>query len=221
MSKINKLIGGIVISCCTLLSTNLFASTLDFFCIEGNSINCSIGQTQISVDVVSTGNSNEALFNVYNTGTSASSIEGVYFDDGTLLEIASLIEPTGVDFTAGSAKPKELPGANSITPNFETTVGFLTDANAPGPKNGINPGESLGILFNLKPNNYFTDVFSQLSSGELRVGLHVQAFDESGSISLVNNPLIPVPLPPAFLLLLSALLVFKPLIGKSETKNGG
>ena len=195
---------------CLGIAQQVSAASLDFTCIS-SSINCSTGESQFHVDVLATSNNNEVLFNINNTGAQQSAIEGVYFDDGTLLGISSLIQQydagtkTGVKFTAGSATPGELPDANNISPAFETTAGFLADSDSPAPKYGINPGETLGILFNLKNASYFNDVISQLSSGDLRIGLHAQAFETGTSASFVNAPLSHLPLPPAFILLLSAL----------------
>ena len=53
---------------------------------------------------------------------------------------------------------------------------------------GVNPGESLGILFDLQPGSAFGDVLAQLVSGELRIGIHVQGFASGGSESMVNVP---------------------------------
>lgn len=179
------------------------AATVYFDCItQNNSANCLTGETQLSVEVVDTG-SNQVYFIVKNAGTSASAVEGVYFDDGTLLGISSLTDRdegvgglAGVDFTAGSASPPELPGAQQASPVFQTTAGFLADADNPSPAKGINPGEWLGVTFNLQNGGTYYDVINELQSGELRIGVHVQAFDNGGSESFVSN-LLPVPLPAA------------------------
>ncbi|HAY22479.1 MAG TPA: hypothetical protein DCY27_10015 [Desulfobacterales bacterium] len=159
-----------------------------------------IGEAQLFVDVTDPG-SNRVLFTFKNLGPAASSITDVYFDDGTLLGIASIVNYPGVDFSQG-ASPGELPSANNATPPFVTTAGFATDSNPPAQPNGVNPGEFLGILFDLIGGQTFADTIAALTDGSLRIGIHVQAFASGGSESFVNNP---VPIPPTALLLLSGL----------------
>ena len=124
--------------------------------------NGSIGQAQLFVDVVDIGN-NQVLFNFRNTGPQACFIRGVYFDDGSVLDnIAALVDAdensgeTGVDFSVG-ANPPELPAPQSL--DFQTTTGLLADADSPGTnKDGVDPGESLGVIFDLKASKTFGDV---------------------------------------------------------------
>ena len=114
------------------------ALPVGFSCITGNDAgNCATGAAQLSVAVSDVGG-NEVLFHFSNTGASASSITDVYFDDGTLLGIAGLIDAdddalgsfgsAGVDFSQG-ASPPDLPGGSSV--GFEVTAGFLADSDAP------------------------------------------------------------------------------------------
>ena len=159
-----------------------------------------IGEAQLFVNV--TGAGNQVLFTFENTGPEASSICDVYFDDASLslLDRIALIDnsSTGVTFSQG-ASPGNLPGANEVSPPFVTTAGFLADSNSPAQPNGVNPGEYLGILFDLQANLYLSDVYEQLASGELRIGIHVQGFDSGGSESFINDP-EPVPEPTTMLL---------------------
>ena len=151
--------------------------------------NAAIGEAQLFVDVTDTGlGVNQVLFTFFNTGPDASSICDVYFDDGTLLGIASIDNSSsGVSFSQ-FAKPGELPGANNVTPPFETIAGFSADSDSPVQPNGVNPGEYLGILFDLQTGGIFSDVITELASGELRIGIHVQGFSDGGSESFINDP---------------------------------
>jgi len=155
-----------------------------------------IGEQQFFVDV-SQPEAGKVLFNFRNTGPQDCFIDGVYFDDGTLLGISSLIDADensgdpGVDFTGGSASPHDLPAGGDLTPSFETSIGFLADADPPGATWGINPGEQLGVEFTI--SGTFDDVINQLASGELRIGLKAQGFPNGGSESFVNNGVIPAP----------------------------
>lgn len=188
------------------------ATTYTFFCLTGNSAaDCAVGENQLSVDVSSAA-VGEVSFTFYNNGPADSSIADIYFDDGTLLGISSLVDSddgvgghAGVDFSVG-ASPPNLPGRNNISPSFEVTAGFLADSDPPVQPNGINPGEWLTINFDLQGSQTLNDVIDQLTTGQLRIGLHVQGFSGGGSESFVNNPTA-VPLPAAAWLFASALML--------------
>lgn len=197
-----------------LVTGKLYAATYNFSCISDNSVaDCAIGESQLFVEVSSVaGNQHQAQFTFYNTGPADSSIEGIYFDDGTLLDIAYLVDKDegsgglpGVDFSEGSASPPELPGAQEAISSFETTAGFLADSDAPTSKMGINPDEWLTIVFDLQSNQTADSVFTDLSTGALRIGIHAIDFASAGSESFINNPTA-VPAPVALLLFGSALL---------------
>lgn len=190
--------------------------TYGFHCISNNQpSSCAIGEAQLFVDVVGYGqtvtigagnygpsSAGEVLFRFRNTGPSASVITGVYFDDGSLLSLASLIGMTGVQFSTGGS-PHNLPAGNSINPPFNAT--FRATADQPGPQNGVGPSEALGVLFALQSGMTWDDVVSALASRDLRIGLHVQAFQEGDSESFVNNGVVPEPA--AILLVGSVLLL--------------
>lgn len=115
------------------------------------------------------------------------SITEIYFDDGTLLGISNLFPSTGVAFTAGSANPGNLPGGENLDPAFQVTAGFLAQSD-PGNANGINAGESLGILFELINGKTLTDTLGALADGSLRAGLHVRSLGDAGfSDAFVND----------------------------------
>lgn len=148
----------------------------------------------------------QALFVFHNAGPAASSITDLYFDDGTLVGIASVMNSSGVNFSQGAA-PGNLPGGNDLTIPFQTTAGFSADSNPPTQSNGANPGENIGVLFNLINGASFTSLIAALngiplgSNGApaLRVGVHAQAFSDGNSASFVNTPapIAAVPLPGA------------------------
>lgn len=201
----------------TLLAPSALAATYQFACVPAveSVVNCQIAESQILMEV-SEVSAHEVAFTFSNSGNGASSIEGVYFDNGSLLDISYLIDKddgsgglTGVDFTSGSAAPRELPRAKNLTPTFETTAGFLADSDAPVVDNGINPNEWLTVVFALQSNGTYADVLRELGTGEVRVGLHVIGFEAGGSESLINNDSTsvpaPVPLPASAWLLLSGL----------------
>ena len=55
---------------------------------------------------------------------------------------------------------------------------------------GVNPGEWVSVLFNLTPTKTLKDVIADMTSGSMRVGMHVQAFSNGGSEAFVNSPTV-------------------------------
>ena len=198
----------------TLWAASVQGATLSFFCITNNSPgSCAAGASQLSVDVDAYG-SNQVLFTFNNAGPLASSITDVYFDNGSLLGIAALIDAddglgghAGVDFSPGAAPPN-LPAGNTVTPPFQVTAGFLADSDSPVSPRGVNPLEWLGVVFSLQGTQTYSDVLSELQSGEVRVGIHAQSFAGGYSESFVNYPLL-VPVPGAIVLLMSGVFLLR------------
>ena len=174
-------------------ATHSYGDLYSFVNITGNSVaDAAIGEAQLFVDVTNAG-SGQALFTFINIGPEASSITDVYFDDGTLLGIAAIDNSdAGVQFSQ-FATPGDLPDGNNASPPFVTTAGFSADSDAPASGNGVNPGESLGITFDLQGGGLFADVLAELGDGRLRIGIHVQAFDDGYSEGFINNGVVPAP----------------------------
>lgn len=196
-----------------VLTSAASAATLHFSCLSGNrAADCQIGEAQLSVDVSDLGGG-QVEFRFRNQGPAASAVAAVYFDAGSALDsIAYLIDADvpgghpGVNFTAGSAAPGNVPSWKQADPDFLTSPGMLAGANAPSPFNGINPGEWLGIVFNLQTAYSFADLLRELVDSELRIALHVRAFASGGSESFISTSPTVVPLPAAGWLMGSALL---------------
>ncbi len=188
-----KLITNIIIAVVLMFSIPATAQvTYSFENITNNSAtNAAIGESQLFVDVSDSGGG-QVLFAFQNIGPEASSITDVYFDDGALLSLAAINNSPGVQFSPG-ASPSDLPGGNSITPSFVATAGLSADSASPVQPNGVNPGESLGITFNLQSGSTFNDVLGGLDDGSLRIGIHVQGFADGGSESFVSDGVIPAP----------------------------
>ena len=122
-----------------------------------------------------------------NEGSIDSSIARIYFEDSPHLGTANLVGGPGTAFSE-PATPKNLPGAKKLEPPFDVTDGFSIGADAPPPRNGINPGEELQLTFDLENNGTFADVISQLNTGALRIGAHVIALPDGSSGSTVAVP---------------------------------
>jgi hypothetical protein len=144
-----------------------------------------IGEAQLFVELTDLGSQVE--FSFTNIGPEASSITDVYFDDGTLLGIASITNTFGLVEFSQLASPSNLPGGNNVVPPFVTTAGFSADSDPPTQPLGVNPGEFLGITFDLQDGGEFNEILSELESGVLRIGIHVQGYSSGGSESFINN----------------------------------
>lgn len=172
-------------------ATPVQAIQLGFNNISGNNAtDAFVGTQQLFVNVTDAqGGENlsatQALFKFSNKGPATSSITQIYFDDfATLLGKAS-IDNTSNDVLFSEIKKNNLnlPAGKSV--NFHADFGVA--ALSPVQRNGANPGESVGILFNLKPQKTLQNVFSDLTSGNLRLGIHVQGFENGGSETFVNK----------------------------------
>jgi hypothetical protein len=129
----------------------------------------------------------KAVFEFHNESNFACSVESVYFDSGSLLEISSITNSNGVSFSQW-ATPHNLPAGQNLTPTFETTEGFSADSDSPVSKMGINPGEKLQVTFSLQPGKTFAEITQELQNGDLRIGMHVIAFPDGSSESAVTIP---------------------------------
>ena len=173
--------------------------SLGFGCLTGNDPgDCAIGEAQLSVDVIDLGGG-QVAFEFANSGPAASVISEIYFDDGSLLGLSSVVNGPGVDFVP-DASPPNLPGGDTALPPFIVTAGFLAEASPAPSMNGVGAGEWVRVIFGLGGGGTHADVLAELDSGTLRIGIHVIAFASGGSESFIN-----VPEPGTVLLALAAL----------------
>lgn len=191
------------------LSSHVFAASSTTYGFVGvgdssaSSANVTSGMSSLFVEVIDRGlaesGANQVAFKF--TNASSSSLTDVYFDDGSLLGIASIDDsgPT-VEFSQ-SANPGNLSGGTYLDPDFVTTKGFSADSETPKPiENGVTSGEWLQIVFDLKLNQNYQSVIDALAlpngggEGDLRIGLRVQGFADDGGASFVN---IAAPVPEA------------------------
>ena len=173
-----------------------------FSCITNNGPgDCAAGEAQLSMEVSDDG-VGFVGFTFFNDVGVASSIADIYFDDGTLLGISSIVDSgAGVAFSS-PASPGNLPAGNDASPQFETTANFSADSDSPVLSNGVNSStEWVKIMFSLQSGGTYQHVIDELANGKLRVGLHVQGFEGTNmSESFINNP-TPVPEPGTLVLL--------------------
>jgi len=162
--------------------------TFGFYNITHNDpTNETIGERQLFVDVSDAG-ADQVLFTFRNTGPEPSAISEIYFDDDMLLGAAFIIDSqSNVDFVQ-FASPSGLPGGKLLDPTFETSADLCAESAPPVPKKGINPGEQVGVVFDLQAGTTFQDVVDGLNNSTLRIGIHVVGFENGGSESFVSVP---------------------------------
>jgi len=185
-------LAGLSLASALVLSTSpASALIIGFDCLtHDDADDCQIGESQLSVEITDQGGG-VVRFHFRNAGPEPSAISEVYFDDGSLLALSSVIDGPGVDFEP-DASPPDLPGGQNAIPPFHVTEGFLAQS-VPSPvMNGVGPAEWVKIDFALQGGQSYADVISELTTGELRIGIHVIGFASGGSESFINPP-VPEP----------------------------
>jgi hypothetical protein len=215
--KSHIIVLNLVLICVAILSTEARADLYDTWAVvENNSGMSGIVASQLSLEVTDPGVSGQVLFTFKNNGSYSFYISDIYFDDGTLLGIASIDNSDpGVSF-GFPASPSDLPGGNTVYPPFVTSLSADNDS---GAVNGINPGESLGIYFDLSGVNTFADTINALNVGfdpsvyytgsgsydgwteaNLRIGVHVQGIDDGPWGPDKSDTYLLTPVPPSVII---------------------
>jgi hypothetical protein len=170
----------------------LDTKTYGFYNITNNSAaNAATGQSQLAVQVYDYG-TDLVSFKFSNTGLEDCVITEIYFQGDSILEFDSIDESLpGVDFNddeVGNAKPGNLPGGKSMAQQFLSTTGFSIEPINPAPHWGVGPGEWVELVYSIQAGSVFEDIVQELDNADLRIGIHVQSFDNGGSESFVNVP---------------------------------
>lgn len=117
-------------------------------------------------------------------------VTGLAFEDGTLFGIAEVIPYESGPGSLVSFVADPSPPAGTWGLGFDVTHYFLADAVSPSPKEGVNPYEAVGIVFDLQDGKDFDDVIAALNRGftgesgeSLRIGIHVQNLGDGGDYS--------------------------------------
>ena len=156
------------------------ASAFSFGNIVGGDTPGDAYVNSFSFDVIDQGSS--VLFNIVNSGDAAASdmfISKVFFDDNEFLSgVANIYNNNDVAFSGGASNDQLPQGGNGFT----TDYAFSRNTGA-GNKWGIQGGETLGLSFTGDYNN----VISGLTSGALKLGLHVQALPNGASDSYISS----------------------------------
>jgi hypothetical protein len=177
MKKLVLVAAVLVLSICTALQANA-TYTYYFYRITSDASYDIAGQFNV---VLSQESANVVRFTFNNFGPDPGSIFAVYFDDGALLNSNFGIDDNllAVDFEQ-ITNPSDLPGWNLVTPPFQSTDNYKAKKDNSA-ATGVDPGESLGILFELADGKIITDIKNDLDSGVIRIGIHV------GQIGAPNN----------------------------------
>ena len=130
-------------------------------------------------------------FTFYNISSIRSSLAQIYFDDGLLLGITSIINGPGTSFSEIFPGPGNVPGAELLEPPFVADREFSIGAVSPPPENGVNPpplNEWVQIKFNLESGGTLEGVIAELNSGVLRVAIHIINLPDGSSESAIAVP---------------------------------
>jgi hypothetical protein len=143
-------------------------------------------------------------FIFHNESIIDSSIARIYFNGGSFLNFAEMIEGPGTSFNP-VATPAKLPGANLLELPLLTTYEVSFDSDPSVSHNGLNPGEWLMTTFDIINSGTFQSVVDELNTGVMWIGVHVIALPDGSSESAIV-----VPEPTAiFLLVLSSLALLR------------
>jgi hypothetical protein len=188
------------------------AATFNFANITGNDAgNAAAGEAQLYLDVNESfrGGENTVDFVLRNTDEPGVQmlIRRVFFDfggpppmlSGGAVDLTQPATTAGVVFSKITTGETNLPGGNTVS--FETDEAFGSTTPRPNDK-AVAPGEQLTIWFALGGNS-FASLLTAITTGEVKVGLHVIAFQNGGSEAF--TAVAPIPLPAGGWLLLTAI----------------
>ena len=143
-----------------------------------------------------------------NTGSIPSQITEIYIDDGVLGGESPDIytNPGGSStFIANDVNPNNLPGAPT---GFNATELYSADIDPANPSDGVDPGDSVALIFDLANGKTWDDIIASINEGfinnyeysdidtDLAIGIHVRSI----GITSQSQGLILVPLPATILL---------------------
>lgn len=178
-----RLSAALLLSLSTIASASVVESSstdIGFLSITNNSGTSSSFESGLSLSLSDLGG---AVSFVFGNTVGDGSIANVYFDGLGLLNFSSatVLSSSGVSFSLGGS-PSNVPSGNTVSFSSD----FSVSAANPKPSNGVNTGETLTVSFDLTSGTSFSDVVSGISSGDLRVGLHVISLG-SNSESFVST----------------------------------
>ena len=152
---------------------------------DANPVDGTIGEQQLSFTVSEATGIDGVIFRFENKGQRPCSLTDIYLESslGTLEGILLLDGSDGVSFSQG-ADPGNMPRWRKV--DFEPTSGMTAGSNSPAvSQNGIDhPDEWLSITVATQAG--LDQICQELDNQDIRVGIHVQAFDDGGSESFIT-----------------------------------
>ncbi len=207
-----------------ILSAEAQAELFGFEAISDNSGESGTMAAQLSVDITDPGG-DQVLFTFYNDGPLSSIYDVPFPLDGVVTEVylEYFVDVGGAEGVLGGLaaiqdNPSEgvafyspttgsFPEGGGLNPPFDVTYAYDFSAAAEPPPAtwGVDPGESLGLLYDIESGKTFADVLAAINQGfenpltevSLRVALHVQKLGEDNEYS---DGFILVPMPGAVIL---------------------
>lgn len=144
-----------------------------------------------------------------------SNVAEIYFQDGPLIGAGFVLQQnTGTSFQTSTVKPKDLPGGDSLTPDFKVTAGFKADIDIGKNTSGLDQSsDSVTFRFTLINGHTYAEVIDALEEGflhpsdvwnpdgsdildaqgnpvnlGLRIGMHVRSIGTTGySASFISG----------------------------------
>ena len=166
---------------------------------SNNSINTAIGESQLRLTVSDAGGG-FVNFEFSNSGAEKLSITKIYFDDvdDNAMFASSIVS---IDDSQSGVSFSEYTGGGNLSggaaAGFQATAGLAAFADKPRrTRNGVNPGESVGILLDVANGHSFGDITTALADNSLKIGLQSQGFALGGKESFVADgspPAVPEP----------------------------
>jgi len=219
MSKMKKIMIVMLAVGAIHAAAELTQADIEFVRLSSNSTENVAEELLMTVSDASDGKVTFELFNNGTSGTDHFAVTHIYFDDGAVLGdfvsfvLSGTMVERGVSFSQWGS-PSELPEANNALPEFNTSAGLYVSSNSPTYWDGIGPGESLSITYELLVTfdllEAAIEAGNNLDSADddadeptsLRVGLHVQGLapNATESDSYISGPPLdpepgPVPIP--------------------------
>ena len=170
--------------------------TLNFYAITQNGpLGPGIGEDQLSLEISDMGD--QVLFTFANSGPAQSTLTEIYFEEGAsppLYSMAAIDNNGGggnVDYAQIEGDRLGRPPGSSPYDWVQNATAFRADPSyAPA---GVDPGEYVGLTFDLTSGYTYDDVVAEIENEEWRIGIHVQRFADGTSETFFNKPPTDVP----------------------------
>jgi len=119
-----------------------------------------------------------------------SNVAEIYFQDGPLIGAGFVLnQNAGTSFQISTVKPKDLPGGDSLSPDFKVTAGFKADIDIGKNTNGLDQNaDSVTFRFTLINGHTYAEVLEALEEGFLHPE-DVWNPDGSDKLDAQGNPL--------------------------------